>query len=235
MHIPKTGGTSVNSAIKKHYGRKSYNLDPIQTKLMAKLLYKSIPCVKKGTYILRDSFILDAMNRDVLYISGHAHFNYQIWERYSQKYAYVTLLRDPVKRYISAYFFDSSKKKGEHSYTDLNLSEFVKTNRGIKQGHFYLNYFSGFPSGYDYDFNKIPSRIEIAKKNILKFDLVGFLENLEDFKLKFKNQFGLNLKIPHKNINPVAQPQIEPHLLETIQENCQPDLEIYEFMKSHLS
>ncbi len=234
MHVPKTGGTSVNLAIQRHYGRQSYNLDPIQTKLIAKLIYKSVPCIEKGTYILRDSFVLDAMNRNVPYISGHIHFNSQIWERYSQKYAYVTLLRDPVKRYISAYFFDSSKNTGEHSYTDLNLSDFVKTKRGIRLGHFYLNYFSGFPLKKDYDFNNLSHRIEMAKQNLLKVDLVGFLEDLEDFKRRFKQQFGLTLRIPHKNKNTVKKPHIEPHFLELIKENCQPDIEIYEFMKSHL-
>ncbi len=234
MHVPKTGGTSVNIAIQRHYGCQHYNLDPIQTKLIAKLIYQSVPCIEKGTYILRDSFVLDAMNRDVLYISGHSHFNSQIWERYSQKYAYITLLRDPVKRYISAYFFDSSKNTGEHSYNDLNLSDFVKTKRGIRLGHFYLNYFSGFPLKKDYDFNNLSNRIEMAKQNLLKLDLVGFLEDLENFKRRFKQQFGLTLRIPHENKNPVEKPHVEPHLLEVIKENCQPDIEIYEFMKSHL-
>jgi len=235
MHVPKTGGTSMDSAIKKHYGCQSYHIDPIQTKSMANLLYQSVPCIDKGTYLLRDGFVLDAMNRDILYISGHCHFNHKIWEHYSHKYAYVTLLRDPVKRYISAYFFDSSKKVGEHSYTDLSLEEFVKTHRGIRLGHFYLNYFSGFPIEKNYNLSKISSRIEIAQQNLLKLDLVGFLEELEDFKIRFKKQFGLSLRIPHKRKNPVPKPQISPHVLDEIKEICQPDIEIYEFMKSYLS
>lgn len=233
MHVPKTGGTSVNLAIQRHYGRQSYRIDPIQTRAMAKLLYQSVPCVEKGTYLLRDGLILDAMNRDVSYISGHTHFNHEIWQRYSHKYAYITLLRDPVKRYISAYFFDSHKESGG-SYVDLNLYDFVKTNRGIRLGHFYLNYFSGFPIKKDYDFNNLSHRIEMAKQNILKLDLVGFLENLDDFKLRFKQRFGLTIRIPYKNKNPVAKPHVEPHLLKAIKENCKPDIEIYEFMKSHL-
>ncbi len=231
MHVPKTGGTSVNSAIRKHYGRQFYCIDPIQTRTMAKLLYKSVPCVDKGTYLLRDGFILDAMTRNIPYVSGHTHFNQDIWQRYSDKYAYITLLRDPVKRYISAYFFDSNPKSGG-SYTDLNLSDLIETDRGIRLGHFYLNYFAGFPLKKNYDFNNLSERIEMAKENILKFDLVGFLEDLEHFKAQFKKQFGLNLRIPHKNKSSVSKPQIDSHCLEKIREICQPDREIYEFIKS---
>ncbi|MEQ8469323.1 sulfotransferase family 2 domain-containing protein [Coleofasciculus sp. E1-EBD-02] len=233
MHVPKTGGTSVNSAIQRHYGRQSYILDPIRTKAMAKLLYQSVPAVERGTYLLRDSFILDAMNRDVSYISGHAHFNQQILERYSKNYAYVTLLRDPVKRYISNYFFDASKVKGDHSYVEQSLLDFLKTRRGIRRGHLYINYFSGFPIERDYDLSKLSQRVEIAKQNILKFDCVGILENLQGFKERFKQQFGLTLRIPHQNKNPVVNPLVESHLLKVIQEICQPDIEIYEFMKLH--
>lgn len=236
MHIPKTGGTSMRVAIQKHYGRRNtYEFDAARTQVMARLLYQSVPCVKQEKYIFRDSFVLDAMERDVPFVTGHAHFNQQIWERHSQRYAYVTLLRDPVKRYISHYFFDASKKEGEHASLTTSLPELIKTDKGIKRGHSYLNYFSGFSSERKYDLTRIPERTEIAKQNLLKFNFVGFLEDLEDFKLRFKQQFGLRLSIPHKNKNAVTKPKVEPHILEKIQEICQPDIEIYNFAKSHLS
>jgi hypothetical protein len=232
MHIPKTGGTSVHTAIKRHYRHQTYYIDPVKTQAMAKLIYCSVPGIDKGTYLLRDGFALDAMQRDFAYISGHIHFNRDIWKAYSDQYHYVTLLREPVSRYISAYFFNASKEPGSHSYNPFTLSELIKNSRGVRLGHFYLNYFSGFPLEKDYDFNNLSARIEVAKDNLSKLDLIGFLEDIDVFKVKFKQKFGIRLRIPHKNKNPVPKPVVEPKIVEKIRELCWPDIEIYEFAKS---
>lgn len=231
MHIPKTGGTSVHAAIRRHYRGRTYHIDPIKTRAMAKLIYASVPEIEKGTYLLRDGFILDAMQRDFSYISGHIHFNEDIWKAYSDKYSYLTLLREPVKRYISAYFFDSNKETGG-SYTNLSFPDFVNSERGARLGNFYVNYLSGYPLRKDYSMEELSRRIETAKANLMRFSIVGILEDLEHFKREFRARQGFNLRIAHKNKSPVSKPIVEPWIVDKIRELCQADIEIYEFAKS---
>lgn len=234
MHLPKTGGSSINNAIQKHYRYCSYYVSPQTTKSMSKVVYTPSTGVRKGLYLIRDTLLLDAMMRGVPYISGHIHFNEQIWQQFASSYAYVTVLRDPVKRYISNYFYDWSKPHSEPTSIQEDLASFLNSQKSQEKGRLYVDYLAGFLGDRSKHETYLQERIETAKQNLQKFKLVGILEDIEQFKSQFKKQFGLTLRIPHKNKNPVSKPQITSENLQKIEAICQPDLEIYHYIRSTL-
>ncbi len=232
IHIPKTGGTSVNFALTKIYKKNSYHINSIPSQKAAKILYDLDDYTDyrrggKHKFRFREHLVIYEMVKGTQYISGHVNFNLDIWNIYHNKYAYVTVLRDPVKRYISQYFFDAFKEN-EHARVNQSLEDFIKLQRGKKRGYSYITYLAGSPSNSS---RSMTERIQTAKNNLSKFTVVGFLEDMDKFVSDVKSKFGLTLRVPYKNKNPVSKPKVDSNLVDEIRKICEPDIELYEYAR----
>ncbi|MGW8144262.1 MAG: hypothetical protein ACWGN2_07680 [Anaerolineales bacterium] len=106
----------------------------------------------------------------------------------------------------------------------------LESHFGISQGYQLVKFLGGANSNGDYTSTKA---ITQAKTNLELFDIVGLLENLDDFTKKFNDLFHVRLKITKKNQNPASTQYqnsvITPELLEKITEVCQPDIQVYNY------
>lgn len=233
MHIPKTGGTSVDIAISRFYRINLYKLDPISSKTAAKILadpaiISSDAC---NMFVFRQYLALQEMVKGTKYITGHVRFNLDAWEAFNSLYAYVTVLRDPVKRYISEYYFNAFRKD-EDSQLNIDLATFMESQKGKDLGCTYVNYLANNSVGQNIS---IDQKLAAAKENLHKFKIVGFLENLEVLKEQFQSKFHLKLKIPHSNKSPVTKQKIDDNIVKKITELCQADIELYNYAKDNFS
>lgn len=231
MHIPKTGGTSVNHSLQNVYGKNhSYTVDSILTSQAVRVLNElENSTYKTDKFQLREFILLYEMARKTPYISGHFRFNESVFQAYSSEYSWITVLRDPVKRYISQYFFDAFKPE-DHARVSDDLDIFIESARGKARGQNYINYFGNFSREDDTDPHE---KLRIAQDNLLKFSTIGFLEDLSDFRQRLQKKFGLAIKVPHKNKNPAPKQQVEDSTMRKIEDICKFDLMLFAYARDN--
>lgn len=228
IHIPKTGGISVDQAFRRFYWTDCTRIDASYTHKAAEIIYPQNLSNSDYLHCLHQGLTAYEMAKGVSYICAHAPFCRPLWQSHQNLYHYVTLLRNPVKRYLSHYFFNVFKQD-EHYRINQDLASFVETERGKSLGHLYVKFLGGVVPGENYRSSRAIAR---AQENLACFSVVGLLEDLENFKTAIKQQFGIALSIAHKNKNPAPTQQADPEILEKIRQICAPDIAVYEYVKN---
>jgi hypothetical protein len=208
MHIPKTAGSTL-------YPSLQWNYPPHQT------LHIDIP---KNEMHRMESVPLE-------YRSGlrllHGHFAFGIHKYVPRSCQYVTLLREPVARVVSAY--KHVLKRTGHEYHErvvkgkIDLEEFIETfwleekrNRQIRD---LCNKYVG-PVDREV--------FEQAKRNLEGFLVVGLTERFEETFALIRR--ALRLRLPFYVTRNVGFPlQASERAIELIREREQFDLELYAF------
>jgi hypothetical protein len=241
LHIPKCGGTSVSSAIRWRYPIKDrhrlVSLDPVASSNVVKIIEQTdYPHNATNDYPilkLRENLLLYFMSRkNMKYIAGHFAFSETAYREFCGKYAFITVLRDPVKRWISAYFFNMYKS--DHRRIEADITTYLQSHFGQSQGYEYVKFLGGADQAGDYTSKRA---IERAKENLHKFDIVGCLEYQEILLKQFEDRFGVRLKLEKRNPNPTSESYRGSIVTEEIEENiraiCRPDYEIYQYAMDH--
>jgi hypothetical protein len=233
LHIPKCGGKSTHYAISSRYTmieklRGFRGLDISSTYVAAKALNPTVNPFSADDYEilkLRESLLLYFMGqKQTLYISDHFAFSESAYKAFHSEFTFITMLRNPVKRWISYYFYGR-----HHGNIKLELADFLKTDYARTQGYEIVKFIGGPIKDGNYASREA---IERAKENIGKFHIVGFLEHLDDFAEKFRARFGINLRLSRFNRSPVAvssqKLQISEEITKAIEELCKPDMDVYQ-------
>lgn len=227
LHIPKCGGTSFVQAIRNHYRTLNlakeldyYHLDPYAATQAADALG-----VDHLSYQRNISLYFLAQDFECVY--GHFAFSNRAHELFGEKYRFVTLLRDPVKKWISLYFYNKYKQSDFFRVSD-DIHTFLETDMAKGYGCDYAMQFAGKDTTYDF---RSQEAIDKAVENLRLLDMVGKLEEMDKFMGSFEQMFGLKLKPKHQRKNPVDKSErdkiLTPEVMAKIRELCQPNIEIY--------
>lgn len=213
LHIPKTAGTTLNRIIEWQYNPLSiFTMDPYRIRATAE----------------RFKTLSEQRRRRFRVVRGHMY--YGLHEFLPQGATYITMLREPVARFLSSYYFIlrrplhplHRKLKREQLGVDDYLRLIPHRN------NFQCRLIAGVEGTVIGD----DRLLETAKENLAKsFSVVGICERFEESLVLAAKTFDWavpyyeNRKVS-KNRSPVA-----PSSIELIREHDRLDIALYEFGK----
>jgi hypothetical protein len=177
---------------------------------------------------LREQMMLYLLFEDIRCVSLHVRFSKSAYDIFREKYKFITILREPVSRFISHYFWSHGKPHA-HARIEESIDKFIQSERARRMGAIYSEFFNGLSKETDL---RSTDAIQTAIQNLKKFDVVGRLDDLKAFSIEVKKSLGLQLRIGHENRSRRSSSEVKkvvsPDIKNKIVELCQPDLEIWE-------
>ena len=224
IHIPKCGGVSVNDGIKKSLGLGKISLQSARIK--ASRTKKE--AIAAGMEILeyREKRLVEKLkSKRIRYLRGHVRCTSKVRQQFEKDWNFITILRNPVDRWISEYFYNLSKKSS-HYRTNLTLNEYLESENGIEAGTVYIRYFT------DNKNDTVQKLMDQTVHNLESFKLVGILEKLNEFQSQYELIFGKKLILANKNLNPISKTEIDkqvsPQQISQIEDLCASDIQVYQ-------
>jgi hypothetical protein len=227
-HVPKCAGSALVDAIKGHYSFVDRTLFPdFHMNLEASGVASeatAVPITQVREEVLAYTL---AVGRHK-YAGGHVPCRPQLVDTFCDRWSFITVLRDPVERWISGYVYDRYKTES-WSKLDADIEAYLSSEAGILSGRAYLWYFSSMPQ--DAAIREVEPYVAEAEANLRRFALVGSTENMPALAERFGEVFGKPLKIKSVNRtpNPEAKRAIVTNagLMARIREVCEPDALLY--------
>jgi len=213
LHIPKTAGTTLNRIIEAQYSPFAiYTIDPHRFRATAERLKE----------------LSEKRRRRLRVVRGHLY--YGLHQCLPQGASYITMLRDPVARVLSAYHFVLRRP--------LNpLHRKMKKERLTVEDCLQL-----FPNRHNLQCKLIAGvknpefnderLLELAKDNLTRsFSVVGISERFEESLVLMAKTFGWDIRFYENRKVAKHRPATESHLAELIRAHNRLDVELYEFGK----
>lgn len=202
MHIPKAAGTTLRWVMDRQYPQDRIfkirgDIRGDQAKLYA------MEGVKK---------------RQLRAVFGHYCYGLHDALAPNQPYVYITMLRDPVRRVTSLYSYTRTESPAHYlakPAREMNLHDFATSgvtrhseNGMVRQLCGYDEFTMTDGRQIPYNDGKIPFRgvtnhhLDVAKKNLSTFALVGFAERFDAFLAMMRVMFAWRIpRYENKNIS----------------------------------
>lgn len=231
IHIPKCGGVSVSDAILSScypswlkYSKATASIQLEETSHASKLL--NLDMMKMREYELA----LHLAKQKSLFFTGHVYSASDMVTEFSDDWKFLTILRNPVDRFISEFTYNTYKKESWMK-NELSISDYLDSDIAKTSACTFARYLTGQTS--EQISNKSVDEVtEAAIKNLSNYYLVGRLDKLDEWRNTLSEKLGKNINIDKKNASPkitTSQEISQDSMLTTkIQELCKYDIAIYE-------
>ncbi len=214
LHIPKTAGTTLNRIIEWQYNPLAiFTMDPYRIRATPERLGK----------------LSEGRRRRLRMVRGHLY--YGIHELLPQGGNYFTMLREPVARFFSSYYF--IQRRPLHPMHRKVTTERIGVEDFIRLTPRRQNLQCSLIAGLKNDGVCDDRVLDLAKENLTKsFAVVGISERFEESLMLMAKTF--NWEIPFYENRKVSKtrPQIDPGAVDMIRDHNRLDLELYEFGKN---
>lgn len=210
LHIPKTAGISLFYALKKIYGNEHT------------LRYDQISIENRNKYL---SMSHDELNR-FNFITGH--FTLPVFKSKNiSNYKIITILRDPVDRELSAYFYVKTESKHPlfEKYKDMDLYKYLD--------HYEKNGIRNFQCWQLCEKASFEAAKEVIDNQIY---LAATNNNLKAFYKIMQHKLNLpEIEVMHKNKTSfrLYANELHPDIVNRIRKLTEEDNKLYNYVKDN--
>ncbi len=199
-----------------------YQLEPVKTNAFA-------DAMGLDSIQVRDLLLADRLSKpDCQFIAGHFRFTNAVHQALLPKVVSVTVLRDPVDRFLSLYYYNRYKQ-AEHGKENLPLDVYITRPKARRSAEDYVRLFRG--NGSDSRAFATEEDIRLACANLELFSVVGCLEQMPQFLEAVEATSGLDLEVPRLNKSPapnaVRHENLPAELLQEVERLCAPSARVY--------
>lgn len=210
LHLPKSGGTTFNDIINQ---QRKYHPD----------FCRLGSCTNNGFYFHFDELTTEEHKR-IEIIFGHIFFG--IHQQLPQpNFTYITLLRHPIERIISSYYFHREFPHTRDLFHSMTLYDYVTNpdwnyNLWLSTANLQTHMLAG----------KIEGDLETAQDNLIRyFSVVGITERFDDSLKVCQKKLGWEIN-PYEKRHVVAnRPEIPDEIIEIIKSKNEKDMALYQF------
>lgn len=222
QHIPKCAGTSMVQALREcglFAPEEVASLAAPPTRVVASLFGEDL-------HEFRERLLVYYLAHDDLRcVAGHFRLSRTAWCAFADSWHFITLLREPVSRWYSHYFYNRDKRRGERCQITADLEEFVQTDRAASIGTTLTYFFAGASASGE------QSLVDQALSNLDGYALVGCLEHLGAFTARFRKAYGVELHLGKEKQSPLDRAtqlaEITPEIDRRVRDLCAADTEMY--------
>lgn len=213
IHIRKTGGTTLNTTLRWVYGPSVCYHIPVGRAESPDRWFEEVSSGKLSGYNL---------------ITGHAV--YGTHKQIPEACRYFTMLRHPVRRVVSMYYYIKSGWPDSEAASN-SLVEFLHSDHRAAKANDQVRFLSGI------DPDNSPRRALHRAKHHLreKFSVFGLTEHFDESLLLFQKQLGWSRPPVYisSNVNR-TRPAVEDHpasVIEAVRAENELDLKLYDAAK----
>ena len=223
LHIPKTGGTTLRDIIQRQYKTQ-------------KIL--TIPRLEKSMITIED--LSSKQKNEINVIQGH--LQYGIHNNLNRNAKYFAIIRDPINRVLSTYYYIMGQPSNPHNLsTDNNqMTIYDYFQSGVNP--FLINgqtqLISGKTGNIDNPIIESEELFSLAKENIENdFLFLGITEMFDETILILKNMLGWHMpyySIANRTKKKPNYDAVNPTIISFIKEHNQLDIKLYNITKTSL-
>ena len=243
LHVAKTGGLTLGGILNRQFAPEQILTADFGATESALGLWSDAP------FGARFASLSPEQQSNTAYLAGH--FMFGVHRRFAKPARYITMLRNPVDRVVSSYYYLLSRPEIPVHDTivrnNLSLVDYIESGVGLDPHNYQTRVLAGLPE-YDATWAETGSRVhvdasalETAKRNLVEhFALAGTTERFDDFLLALKVQHGWPLErlLYTKENETQSRPSLRdlpPAVIARIEEANQLDMALYQFVSERFS
>lgn len=225
LHIPKAGGSTLGEYVYNQCcAPNSSNEDPLN----AGVAYLEYGFIKPPELVVPEHVVNLLSRRDLRAVIGHFWFG--LHEHVARPSRYITLLRDPVERVVSLYYYAKLEET-------MSLEEFARKPPFKEVDNDQVRRIAGVnpPVG-----ECTRAMLDLARENLQRhFDVVGTTERMDETLAQLNVKLGWNREVVSfpRNVN-AARPSssvLTPEAVEAVRARNELDYELWRYASELLN